>query len=145
MIFPDSHKKIERANKHIADIQFLLSQFTNDPRCYSAAIQFDPKTRQNFLCISIREDLFPSDDVALTIGDALHNLRSALDLMYYQIVSAGDGKATDWAHFPMEDTREALENRWLSSALKQKQVSVELGKVIVDKIKPYSTGNPLLW
>jgi hypothetical protein len=111
---------LERANKHIADIQFLLLEFTNDPRSYNATIKFDAKTGQNFLCITIREDLFPGDDAALIIGDALHNLRSALDLMYYQLVVSGGGTPTDWTHFPIEDTRKRLVDRWLGSALQTK-------------------------
>ena len=145
MKFPTSHKKIQRANKHISDIHALTLAFGNHPDCYAARIDNDAESGQNFFCIDIREDLFPGDEIALTAGDALHNLRSALDLMYYQIVSAGDGSVTKWTHFPIEDTREELVSRWLGSALKQKQVSTILGDFIVDTIKPYAAGNHSLW
>jgi hypothetical protein len=143
--FPTSHKKINRANKHIADIHSLLLNFANHPDCYSARIHHDAERRQNFLCIDIREDLFPLDDVALTIGDALHNLRSALDLMFYQVVLACGGTTTQWTRFPVCDAREELVDKWLKSALKRKQITTELGGFIIDKIKPYETGNPLIW
>jgi hypothetical protein len=139
--FTNSHKKIERAEKHIADINSTLLEFTNDPCSHSAEIKFDRDTGQNFLRISLREDLFPADKVALTIGDALHNLRSALDLMYYGVIE----NPTDWSRFPFDKTREELEKRWLVSALKQKQISSKFGKFVLDTIKPYEAGNPILW
>lgn len=145
MKFPTSHKKIQRANKHIADIDTLTRAFGNHPDCYAARIDNDAESGQNFFCIDFREDLFPGDEIALTAGDALHNLRSALDLMYYQIVSVGDGSVTNWTRFPVDDTREQLVTRWLRSALKQKQISPELGDFIIDTIKPYKTGNYSLW
>ena len=145
MKFPTSHKKIQRANKHIADIHEMGLAFGRHPDCYTARIDNDAESGQNFFCIEIREDLFPADEIALTAGDAMHNLRSALDLMFYQVVLNHGGAPTRWNTFPVRDTREALINHWLNSALKQKQVTPELGSFIVDVIKPYAAGNHSLW
>lgn len=145
MKFPTSHKKIQRANKHIADIHELGLAFGRHPDCYAARIDNDVESGQNFFCIDIREDLFPADEIALTAGDAMHNLRSALDLMFYQIILAHRGVITHWTNFPVRDTREALIDHWLNSALKQGQVTPKLGAFIVDTIKPYTAGNHSLW
>ena len=111
---------------------------------YSAHIDYDPQRGTNFLCIDIKDDAFPLDDAALIIGDALHNLRSALDLMYYQIVLACSGTPSDWTKFPVYDTSEKLDP-WLSSALKGKQINECVLKLLHDDIKPYKTGNPLIF
>jgi hypothetical protein len=140
MKFPDSYKKIKRAHKHIADIQSMVRAFGKLPDSYSLWVERDNETGQNFLCVDFRWDLFPSDDIALTIGDALHNLRSALDFMYYQIVNG----PTNYTRFPIFDDCDALVSRWINSALKQGQLTSKLGTFIVDVIKPYEAGNPLL-
>ena len=145
MKFPTSHKKIQRANKHIADIHALGLAFANHPDCYRTTIDYDAKTGQNFLCIDIREDLFPADEIALTSGDALHNLRSALDLMYYQVILSGKGTPTSHTRFPVFDERETLVNKWLKSALKQGQITSEFGAFVVDTVKPYAAGNHSIW
>ena len=145
MHFDTSHKKIQRANKHITDIHELGLAFGRHHDCYAARIDNDAETGQNFLCIDIREDLFPADEIALTAGDALHNLRSALDLMFYQVVMERGAVPSRWNTFPVRDTREALIDHWLNSALKQGQVTPELGAFVVDTIQPYATGNHSLW
>jgi hypothetical protein len=145
MKFPTSHKKIQRARKHITDIHELGLAFGRHPDCYAAWIDNHAESGQNFFCIDIREDLFPADEIALTAGDALHNLRSALDLMFYQVALKCSGIPTRWNTFPIRDTREALIDHWLNSALKQRQVTAELGAFIVDTIKPYKTGNHSIW
>lgn len=139
MKFPTSHKKIERAYKHIRDIALLLRQFS-ERDVHTIVIDNYPQTGQNFLHVEFREELFPTDECALVIGDALHNLRSALDFMWYQFVS----NPTKWTRFPIFDTRQDLE-RILNSALEQEQI-VKLDRdFVVDNVKPYQGGNNLLW
>ena len=137
--FEASHKKIQRAYKHIEDINSLLRDFAKGD-IHSVIVDHDTHTGQNFLRMEFREDLFPSIDCALIIGDALHNLRSALDFMWYEFVSA----PTKWTRFPISDTGEELKAR-IKSALKQQQIIVSDGEFMVEKIQPYKSGNVLLW
>jgi hypothetical protein len=141
--FPTSHKKIQRAKKHIDDIHTLLMTFAKSD-FYAARIDNDSKRGTNFLCLDIRDDLFPVDDAALIIGDALHNLRSALDFMYYQIVLACGGTPSNWTRFPVFNTGDKLES-WLASALEKKQITEPIVRLIRDDIKPYDAGNPLIF
>jgi hypothetical protein len=84
-----------------------------------------------------------SDDAALIIGDALHNLRSALDLLYFQVVLAW-GKTTKWTRFPIRDTREELIGP-LKNALETNQISKSVHDFILDTVKPYKAGNYPVW
>lgn len=144
MKFLDSYKKIQRANQHISDIHDMLLAFGRLPDSYTLWVDNDIETGQNSLCVDFRWDLFPADDIALTIGDALHNLRSALDLMYYQVVLSCGGKPSDYTRLPIFEERKKVES-WLESALKKRQLSTEVFLFILDTIKPYATGNPLLY
>jgi hypothetical protein len=144
MKFSTSLKKIKWANQHIVNIHSMLLAFGRLPDSYTLWIDNDAETGQNFLCVDFRDDLFPRDEIALTVGDALHNLRSALDLMYYQIVLSCEGEPSDFTRFPIFEKREKVES-WLNSALKKRQITPEVFFLILDTIKPYTTGNPLLF
>jgi hypothetical protein len=138
-----SRLKIKRANKHIADLNSMLSIFSNSD-FYGLSIENDAKQGTNFLRIEVDESGFPMDDAVLIIGDALHNLRSALDHLYYKVVIHCGGKPTQWTRFPIFDSGDYLVTR-LDSALEKKQITVPVARQILDVIKPYQTGNPALW
>jgi hypothetical protein len=83
------------------------------------------------------------------IGDALHNLRSALDLLYYRIFNELTGKADKFTRFPIRDEREELVSS-INGGLKEKKLADDRGAValrdfIVDVVKPYAAGNGSLW
>jgi hypothetical protein len=64
--FISSYKKIEWAEKHIRDLQSILSIFARRSDCYAVSIKAHPKQGTNFLCFKIREWRFPVDDAALS-------------------------------------------------------------------------------
>ena len=70
--------KIERADKHISDIeQRLLS--SKDPYHLSLGIHAD--TGKQYLYYSLAEKYIRAQ-LALMIGDAIHNLKCALDIAW---------------------------------------------------------------
>jgi hypothetical protein len=139
--FAGSWLKIERANQHISDLDSLLQAFANSD-FYDLTVEKNVNTGENFLRISVKP--LPAERYALIIGDALHNLRSALDLAYYQTVIFCKGTPTKWTRFPVRDTREKLVSV-LDSALEKQQISAVVHFSIVELMKPYETGNPALW
>jgi hypothetical protein len=64
--------------------------------------------------------------------------------MYYQSVLACDGLPSDYTRFPIFEERKKVES-WLKSALEKWQISAEIFFLIIDTIKPYAAGNPLLF
>lgn len=144
MKFLASKLKIERAEKHIADIVSLVSNFTQSDDFHSVRIEYNARQRTNHLRVDMLTSRFPGDDIALTIGDALHNLRSALDLLWYQVVLECNGTPTKWTRFPVRDTRQELIVP-LNSALEQKQITLGIRHFVLNDVKPYATGNPLIW
>ena len=79
---------------------------------------------------------------ALIIGDVLHNLRGALDLLYFQLVT--EGTASSRTRFPITQGRQELSG-FIQGALKQQQITNVIAELLMNTIKPYETGNPTLW
>jgi hypothetical protein len=140
----DSYEKVKRAEKHINDLIVVLEEFASS-QLYSVTIEecmWQHGWLRNDIVITINPDTPFRIEAALIIGDALHNLRSALDLLYYRIVTPG--KDTKFTRFPIRDRREELE-AFINGALKQKQITAHVATLILDTVKPYQTGNPPLW
>jgi hypothetical protein len=145
MKFPHSRKKVERAMKHIGDLNDFISAFS-DSDFYSVQVQEHKGSNKVFIAYSRQ---FPISSAALIIGDALHNLRSALDLVYYRAFDGATGLADKWTRFPIRDEREELIAS-INGGLKQKKLSdhpgaIKLRDFVVDVVKAYQAGNWPLW
>ena len=81
-------------------------------------------------------------DASIIAGDTLHNLRSALDILFHEVMEPGT--ATKYTRFPILETREELITR-LSTILEKKQISTVLHNFLRDTVKPYQAGNYPLW
>jgi hypothetical protein len=76
------------------------------------------------------------------VGDVVHNLRSALDVLISQLYETGTGfKAPRHLAFPIDDTRHDFESRSLREVERASKDAVE----ILKGFKPYKLGNPSLW
>jgi hypothetical protein len=140
MKFDASRKKIERAYEHIKELNSAVSAFGNSD-FYTLRLEHNPRTRINYLHITID----PTDfliSAALISGDILHNLRSALDILYYEIVTPE--LASKYTRFPVRNSLEELKVP-LKAAFEKGQISDDVMGLIRDKVKPYQTGNPAIW
>jgi hypothetical protein len=82
--------KIERANKHISDIDSASRVFF-DTKPYKVATKRDPETRKMIYYLS-SVDPVPAS-FATAAGDAIHNLRCSLDHLAQQLYLAGTNGA----------------------------------------------------
>src|SRR5271166_858638 len=139
MEFYSSWRKIERAEKHIREIQALIGEFTNAD-FHIVSIENDANTRQNFVRVELDTSAFDLGEIALAIGDVLHNLRSSLDHLWFQVVQF----PTDWTRFPIYDSGEELINGYLRPALEKQQITTSIVDLMLG-IKPYEGGNTFLW
>ena len=131
--------------KHINDLNQLLTDFSAS-NFYSVTVQ--EQKGHNCVCIAFFRN-FPTTTAALIIGDALHNLRSSLDILYYRIFDELTGKANLHTHFPIRNEREELVSS-INGGLKEKKLAddraaIALRNFIVDVVKPYEAGNWPLW
>ena len=78
----------------------------------------------------------PYADIALMIGDAIHNARSALDILLCDIARLR-GKSTDNVKFPITQTKEDLRKRLLKSPFPR--LGTDVSDAIM-KTKPFRNG-----
>jgi len=80
-------------------------------------------------------------DFGLLIGDALHNARSALDHMAWQLVLAGGGTPTDQTAFPIAKDAKTFEE-WVERRLRG---AAPDAVAAVRALKPWKGSDEQLW
>jgi hypothetical protein len=90
--------KIKRANKHIKDLERHIVTF-EETNPYEVITQDDPNDAECYQRIFKVRKPIPSC-ISLTTGDAIHNLRSALDHLAWAAVNMSGTVTTDTA-FPI--------------------------------------------
>jgi hypothetical protein len=80
--------KIERANKHIRDLDTAITGFlATNP--YKVGTKRDPETRKPVYYVAEVQPVPP--EIPLILGDAIQNLRAALDHLAQQLYLVGSG------------------------------------------------------
>jgi hypothetical protein len=146
MKFSASRHKVERATKHIHDLNELLVSFTRS-NFYAVSIQEHHGI--NWIHIDVDRSAFPTIDAALIIGDALHNLRSALDILYFQAMHETTGITNHRTGFPIREDRQKLISA-INDGLKKKGLAhnpsaLTIRDVVIDVVKASQAGNYTLW
>lgn len=139
--YRDARLKIERAKKHIADVDTAIDALENS--CI-ATIEYRPDGGQSLKheIPDLRNGL---DNLSLIVGDAFHNLRAAMDFAWYATISGClPDKLSDATKFPIRETREKVE-----AALHGIEADTRcnaLFECIMSKIQPYKGGhNSAAW
>ena len=130
--------KLERAYKHISDIDAAIRLFFESSPYVIVAKQ-DQQTGDYVSYVESVRDV-PAD-VPLIAGDAINNIRSALDHLAWQLVlSAGNipGPSTS---FPIFDSATEYETRSERKVKGMRQAAIDA----IGALKPYKTENRLLW
>jgi len=106
-MFKSAWLKHKRAQRHIDDVAQIFTDFANaNPHRLSK--QADPQTGSMSVRIKFGEDI--PDEIALSIGDAIHNLRSALDHMTWELVGRDNGTQNRYLKLPTGDNRRNFES-----------------------------------
>lgn len=133
--------KIERANKHISDIEkrLLAPEYA-----YHLSLGIHADTGKQFLYYSLAEKYIRAS-LALMIGDAIHNLKCALDIAWCEVYRTLYPKDFNpkFLNFPFYPKREYLE-----TALTEKgkiPAKSSLFELVVNGVKSYKTGDADIW
>ncbi|MER9079950.1 hypothetical protein [Mesorhizobium sp. M0895] len=132
-VFPGPRIKVERAYRHISELEAELRQF-RERKPYHVFIEHDASAGMNHICYEVRETI-PASWGAI-IGDAIHNLRSALDLLVNDLVAMHGVVKRGHARFPIF----ADDAAWTSSIKRIKGVSPAVQDTL-QRLQPYKTGN----
>ena len=138
MILSDSRAKIKRANKHIADLEDCLLALHDSQ---TSAVEINKATGGEILKHDFNVRLL--EDMALILGDAVHNLKSALDYTWVATMERLKITVDSRTKFPIRETfdevQAALHGRKIDT------ISPELWLLVLRVIQPYDGGNFALW
>jgi hypothetical protein len=131
--------KLERAKKHLKDLETASERFfKTDP--YEVRIQDNPQTGKREHKVVRAADV--PDELSIIAGDVIHNLRSALDHLIWQLVLVNGGKPDEMkTEFPVWWSKANFESGGPGNA---KGVSKEALDILY-ALKPYKGGNDSLW
>lgn len=90
--------KIRRAKEHIENLKTELRAFRNRG-AYVQVGHDEPETGDRVVRLRVGEEFPPQ--ISLVLGDAIHNLRSSLDYLAYQLCIASRGTPDDNTGFPI--------------------------------------------
>jgi hypothetical protein len=134
--FGNAHLKVERANKHIADIEERLRTSAD---AEGPSLHIDGKTGEQFLYYRLTDRELRSD-IALMVGDAVHNLHCALDIAWCAAIrSIFPQSDSRWAKFPVYKNRHELESALTKS--RKIPASSPLFDLVVNRVKCYQGGD----
>lgn len=134
-IFAAPKLKIERAKRHIRDLNNEIISFT---RKNPFKVVVEGNAFQYDYVIRVKEEI--PEDISCYIGDVIHNLRAALDLLACDLVRRAGG-STSGVYFPFASGPDELE-----AAIVKRKIG-RAGQDIVSIIrtmKPYTGGNKYL-
>lgn len=132
-MFDNARLKVERANSHIIDFCKCVDDFVK-----TDFMSFEIEDRT--LKFKITRDL-PSH-LPLILGDAVHNLRVALDLAYVELITLLDKTPTKWTTFRMWESRQKLVSTLGEGILNGEPDVVEM---LADVVGAYQGGNEILY
>jgi hypothetical protein len=131
--------KLDRAREHLATLSADVRAYL-DSRPYVVEAKRAPDTRRLIYFVA---GLRPTPSrVPAVLGDAIHNLRSALDHLAYQLVWVGSGKKpSSHVYFPIGDDRV----KYLEQRRRQVKGAAPAAIATLDNLMPYRGGNDALW
>jgi hypothetical protein len=130
--------KLERAKSHIDDLVAAIERFY-ETNPYDGIVQDNPETNRRELTVT-RADSLP-DELAVICGDAVHNLRSALDHLIWQLIVANSRKPNENAAFPIWRSESKFKSGRPGYAKGISKPALD----VLYALKPYKGGNDALW
>jgi hypothetical protein len=134
------HLKVERAKRHRAELEGELSKYLESGP-YKIGVKRAEDDRPVYHIVSAAP---VPDFIALSAGDALQNLMSALDHLAYQLVAVDAGGTPpnpNWTYFPIADDKETYEAKKAGKMRGAAAATLDA----VDTLRPYRGGNDTLW
>jgi hypothetical protein len=130
--------KLDRAKSHLDDLVEAIKRFyETDP--YDGVVKDNPETQRREFTVTQADPL--PDELALISGDVIHNLRSALDHLIWQLIIANGGKPNENAAFPIWRSESKFKSSRPGYAKGVSKQALDL----LYGLKPYKGGNDALW
>ena len=101
-MFESAFRKVERAYTHIKRIEGAIVRLSQSNKA-DFMVNKDPDTDTQFIHYNIGNPIPP--DLPLILGDAIHNLRTALDHAMWEFLGIPGGTQDPSASFPFSKTK----------------------------------------
>ena len=141
--FHSARLKIEWADQKIGDLLMEIGSFLR--REPYKAIRHEKSEPEGWVewRAEVREQ--PPSQIGLIVGDIIHNLRSSLDHIVWELVERGGARLTESERrklgFPIYDCSEKFEAELQRKVKGASQAAVDF----IKNTKPYKGGNEPLW
>jgi hypothetical protein len=147
-VTPGNELKLGRAARHFNEASALLADYKN-PRPFAIRRDENPDTGLSFWITLKRK---PPDEIALAAGDCIHNLRSALDHIVYELsCHHRQQQHVGGTAFPVLtdptnwDERDGKGKLRTSSGLHKLRAVPELALKRIELHQPYHGLEPMFW
>jgi hypothetical protein len=139
--FHSARCKIDWAKQHISEVEAIVSALPNNAL---ATVEINPHRGNEVLKHDLRDRDKIINEIALMLGDAIHNLHCALDHAWMSVLSqlspASINNQTKFPIFPVRDKVEAA-----LRGVKIDSTAPALFDLVLGQIKPYDGGNESIW
>lgn len=133
--------KVARAKEHIQHLDTAIAAYKKDQNPYGIVRHDDADTGDLiwYAVVTVQ----PPPRLGAIAGDAIHNLRSSLDILWHLLMFPGGGGGKDrFNQFRVYDSREDFDKAQRARVVKPaRQAVVDIYRAL----KPYKGGNDLLW
>jgi hypothetical protein len=137
--------KVKRAHRHIDELMQRTSPL--DPSLYTIAVEKTPKSvihkNATVFQLAYRPKKPIPETLALAIGDAIHNLRAALDHLANAVIRAWHPSPEEKGYFPMGPKREDFVASRHFAPIEEAIPGAK--KFLLEKIRPEDGANERLW
>lgn len=133
--FAPSREKLRRAESHIRSLDAAIERYFRTD-WYTCEFRRTPQGQYN-LNVVIRGQ---PKDFGLIVGDAIHNLRTALDLLAVEVVGRNGGN-TKSVYFPFADSADNLEGMITRRNFHRASPA---DQALLKSLQPYTGGDRLL-
>lgn len=135
---PNAAGKLDRARQLLIELEQAIGSYLEAAR-WQLAWATDPSTKELVFTITMQHPLPAS--IEGIIGDALSNMRSALNLMISDLVRANGQSVTRQTAFPSAES----EQKYRREAPKRLQGLSQKAVKLIDRLKPYAGARELFW
>lgn len=130
--------KVERAKQHLRELETARDGFIAATP-YAIQSKFNPQTGYDEFFVTNIES--PPDEISTIVGDVIHNLRSALDYLAYQLVLVNGAEPTSQTCFPIYDNASKYNSGRIGKLRGMAQSAINA----IDDIEPYLGGEDALY
>lgn len=141
MVPDDILLKIERAQRHIDELEALVDAFMK-PNPYKIIVKYNSDADQSIL-YAASNPLIPPE-ISIVAGDVIHGLYSSLDHLAHELVVANNGSPSTSTSFPISKhtpTSKDEKTRYERQVCGMRQEAIE----IIESMNPHEGADNNLW